>query len=85
MLFLAIAFAMMIWGQMVLGGHLSGITFALYWSACFALSLAAVVMGFLDVRDILRHLKAERAARLRQTFRQIKRPDKVADGSGVNQ
>ena len=76
MLFLTASFAMMIWGQIVLQPHLSGVVFNLYWLVCFGLSIAAVAIGILDVRDVLRELKAERAALLRSAMRDISRPEK---------
>lgn len=81
MLFLAVSFAMMMWGQLVLGAHLSGVAFVLYWGACFGLSIAAIVLGILDVRGVLRQIKAERSASLRRAMRGIKHPAKHADGS----
>ena len=55
MFFLAASFAMMMWGQIVLHPYLAGVAFALYWSVCFGLSIAAVVIGILDVRAMLRN------------------------------
>ena len=83
MLFLAVSFAMMMWGQIVLHPHLVGVAFALYWSACFGLSSVAVVIGILDVRAMLRNLKTERLGLLRRAMRDIKRPKSRADGSLV--
>lgn len=79
MLFLTTSFAMVMWGQIVFQPHLSGVAFTLYWSACLGLSFMAAVIGILDVRAILRNLKAERAALLRRTvrdMRNIKHPKK---------
>ena len=81
MFFLAVSFAMMMWGQLVLHAHLSGIALTLYWIVCFAFSFAAVVVGILDVRGLLRSLKTERIASLRRAMRGIKHPEKHADGS----
>ena len=73
MFFLAVSFAMMMWGQIVLQPHLAGVAFTLYWSACFGLSIGAVVFGILDVRAMLRNLKTERMALLRRVMQDIKR------------
>ena len=80
MLFLAVSFAMMIWGQIVFASKLNGIRGALYWAVCFAFSVTAVVMGFLDVRRLLREVRAERMSSMRRTMRAIKRPEERADG-----
>ncbi len=72
MFFLAVSFAMMMWGQIVLHPHLAGVAFALYWSVCFGLSIVAVVIGSLDVRAMLRNLKTERLALLRRAMRDLK-------------
>ena len=72
MFFLAVSFAMMMWGQIVLLPHLSGVAFVVYWSACFGLSIIAVVIGILDVRAMLRNVKTERLALLRRAMRDIK-------------
>lgn len=81
MFFLAGSFAMMMWGQLVLNEHLSGIFFTAYWVVCFALAITAVVFGVLSVRGVLRETKAERNSSLRRTMRDIKRSGKRADGS----
>jgi len=83
MLFLAVSFAMMMWGQIVLHPHLAGLAFALYWSVCFGLSIVAVVIGILDVRAMLRNLKAERLGLLRRAMRDIKRPNNRTSDSLV--
>lgn len=81
MLFLGVSFAMMMWGQLILQEHLFGIVLTVYWMVCFVFSITAVTMGVLDVRDVLRSLKAERTASLRRAMRGIKHPAKHADGS----
>lgn len=83
MLFLAMSFAMMMWGQIVLQPHLAGVAFAVYWSVSFGLSVVAVVIGVMDVRAMLRNLKAERLALLRRVMRDIKRPGSRTTGSLV--
>ena len=81
MFFLAVSFAMMMWGQIVLQAELSGVAFVLYWGACFLVSMTAVVMAVLDVRRVLREIRAERMVALRRAVRGIKRPEQCADGS----
>ena len=83
MLFLAVSFAMMMWGQIVLQRHLAGVAFALYWSTCFGLSIVAVAIGILDVRAMLRNLKTERMALLRRAMRDIKHSKNRTSGSLV--
>ena len=83
MFFLAVSFAMMMWGQIVFHPHLAGLAFALYWSVCFGLSIAAVVIGILDVRAMLRNLRAERLGLLRRAMRDIKHPKARSGGSLV--
>ena len=68
----AVSFAMVMWGQIVLQPHLAGVAFALYWSACFGLSIVAAMIGVLDVRAMLRNLRTERLALLRRAMRDIK-------------
>lgn len=80
MLFLAVSFAMMIWGQLVLNNRLTGIALTLYWVVCFALAIAAVVFGVLSVCGVLRETRLERTASLRRAMRDIKRPAERADG-----
>lgn len=81
MLYLALSFAMMMWGQLVLNDRLSGIAFTIFWGVCFALASTAVVFGVLSVRGVLRETKSERNASLRRAMRGIKRPARRADGS----
>lgn len=80
MLFLALSFAMMIWGQVVLGFEPGGAAFVVFWTVCFAFSVTAVVMGILDVRRLLREIRSERMASMRRTMRAIKHPKERADG-----
>lgn len=81
MFFLAVSFAMMMWGQIVLEPYLVGVAFTLYWVACFGLSITAVVFGVLDVRASIRNLRNERVALLRRAMRDIRHPKDRADGS----
>lgn len=80
MLFLAVSFAMMIWGQLVFASELNGTLGVLYWVVCLAFSVTAVVMGFIDVHRLLREVRTERMSSMRRTMRAIKRPDERADG-----
>lgn len=80
MLFLAISFAMMIWGQLVFGFEPDSPAFVFFWVVCFAFSVTAVVMGILDVRRLLREIRSDRMTSMRRTMRAIKHPDERADG-----
>lgn len=81
MFFLAVSFAMMMWGQLAWQEHLSGVAFVIFWGVCFALAITAVVFGVLSVRGVLRETRLERASSLRRAMRAIKRPGKCADVS----
>ena len=80
LLFLALAFGMLIWGQIVLRDRLSKIGFCIYWSICFLFTLAAIVTALLDVRATRKHAQNEHNELVRRTLEELERKD--ADDSG---
>lgn len=76
---LALAFGMLVWGQIVLLPHMSGLAFDAYWGVCFALSVASVVFGVLDVRSLLEQVKLQQAVLFQRALRDVResRPRKI--------
>ena len=68
---LVVAVGMLIWGQAVLKPHLDGVAFLLYWFACFAFTIAAIVIALLDVRALRRRNRDEQRKLIQQTLEQV--------------
>lgn len=73
LLFLALAFGMLIWGRTVLHDTLRGIPFLVYWSVCFFFTFAAIVTALLDMRATRKKARAEHEQLLRRTLDEIDR------------
>jgi membrane protein implicated in regulation of membrane protease activity len=81
LLFLAVAFGLLVWGQTVLRDRLKGVSFLLYWASCFLFTLGAIVVAMLDVRATRRRAREEQDELLKRTLEQIEdesgdKPDK---------
>ncbi len=73
LLFLALAFGLLVWGQTVLKDRLKGVSFLVYWACCFLFTLAAIVTALLDVRATRRRAKEEQDELLQKTLEEIQR------------
>jgi membrane protein implicated in regulation of membrane protease activity len=71
LLFLALAFGLLIWGQTVLRDSLKGVAFLAYWGCCFIFTLAAIVTALLDVRATRRKAREEQDDLIRRTLEEI--------------
>ena len=69
--FLAMAFAMLVWGQTVLSPHLKGISFLIYWLFCFLFTFAAMVAALLDIRATRRRSRMAQRELLADAFKEI--------------
>ena len=77
--FLAVAFAMLIWGETVLKPFLRGIPFLLYWLGCFAFTCSAIVIALLDVRAVRRRIQAEQRDLIERTLNEVENKSDQAD------
>jgi hypothetical protein len=82
LLFLALAFGMLIWGQIVLRNRLHGLAFLIYWAGCFLFTLAAIVTAMLDVRATRKRAQNEHNELVRRTLEDLKRKDASDDSGG---
>lgn len=71
LLFLALAFGLLIWGQTVLRDSLKGAAFLAYWGCCFLFTMAAIITALLDVRATRRKAREEQDELLRRTIEEI--------------
>ncbi len=71
LLFLALAFGMLLWGQIVLRDTLRGLALLVYWGVCFLLTLAAIVVALLDLRATRRQAVKEQRELLHRTLEEI--------------
>lgn len=77
LLFLALAFGMLIWGQTVLREKLQRlpVLFLIYWGICFLFTFSAIVTALLDIRATRRRAREEQQDLLRRTLDDIERED----------
>jgi hypothetical protein len=70
LLFLALAFGSLVWGQTVLRTRLEQHPklFVLYWGGCFLLTFAAIITALLDVRATRRRARREHEDLLQRTL-----------------
>jgi hypothetical protein len=71
LLFLALAFGLLVWGQTVLRDRLKGMAFLIYWGCCFLFTFAAIVTALLDVRATRRRAREEHDHLLKRTLDEI--------------
>jgi membrane protein implicated in regulation of membrane protease activity len=76
LLFLALAFGLLIWGQTVLRDSLKGVAFLAYWGCCFVFTLAAIITALLDVRATRRKAREEQDDLIRRTLEEVENESK---------
>lgn len=76
LLFLALAFGLLIWGQTVLRDSLKGVAFLAYWGCCFLFTLAAIITALLDVRATRRKAREEQDDLIRRTLEEVENESK---------
>jgi hypothetical protein len=75
LLFLALAFGMLIWGQTVLRARLEQHPklFVFYWGGCFLVTFAAIFTALLDMRATRRRAREEHEKLIERTLEDIDR------------
>ena len=73
LLFLALAFGFLVWGQAVLRDRLKGVAFLLYWFCCFLFTIAAIIVALLDVRATRKRARSEHEDLVQRTLDEIDR------------
>ncbi len=68
---LAVAAGMLIWGQTVLEPCLTGVLVLVYWAACFAFTLGAIMIALLDIRAVRRRVRNQQRDLLHRTLEGI--------------
>jgi hypothetical protein len=68
LLFLALSFGMLIWGQTVLKSHLTGASYIQYWAVCFLFTALAMLTALVDMWLVRRQSRRERRALLNRAF-----------------
>jgi len=68
LLFLALSFGMLVWGQTFLKDRLTGTAFLFYWSVCFLFTFLAIATALLDMLLVRRQMRHERREMLKKTF-----------------
>lgn len=75
LLFLALAFGLLIWGHLVLRTKLESdfVLFTIYWGACFVFVFAAIITALLDIRATRRRAREEQKNLLQRTMDDVER------------
>jgi hypothetical protein len=73
LLFLALAFGFLVWGQTVLRDRLTGVSFVIYWFFCFFFTVAAIITALLDVRATRKRARQEHEELIQRTLDEIER------------
>ena len=73
LLFLALSFGFLVWGQTVLSERLKGTVCLVYWGCCFLLTLAAIIIALLDLRATRRRAQREHLELVQRTMNEIDR------------
>jgi hypothetical protein len=68
LLFLLLAFGMVVWGQTWLQPHLRGLGFVVYWLVCLGWTLLALITALVDAQAIRRQLRQKQADLLREAL-----------------
>lgn len=83
--FLTGALLMLIAGETVLQTRLAGLTFLVYWLACFGLTGLAIIVALLDAQQNRRRLREERRHLLQKTLKDIQSAANKKHGTGAKQ
>ena len=68
LVFLALAFGMLIWGQTVLKSRLEGLAYLIYWSICFLFTLLTLATAILDIILVRRRSRRDRRELIKKTI-----------------
>jgi hypothetical protein len=68
---LTLAMLMLIAGETILKGRLAGLSFLLYWLACFVLTGTAMLAAILDLRAVQRRTRDEQRVLLENALIEI--------------
>jgi TRAP-type C4-dicarboxylate transport system permease small subunit len=77
LLFLALAFGMLIWGQTVLREKLekTHTLFLAYWAMCFVFTFAAILVALIDMRITRKRARQEHNELVQRTLEKIEHED----------
>ena len=70
---LGLAAVMLILGETVLNARLTPGAFIVYWTTCFLLTMAAIVIAFMDIRAVQRKVGREQRDLLEGTLGDIEK------------
>ena len=81
LLFLALSFGLLVWGQTVLRDRLKGTAFLAYWGCCFLVTLAASTVALLDLRATRKRAQREHEELIQRTINELEQEsgDKSAE------
>lgn len=71
LLFLAVSFGMLVWGQTFLKDRLEGMAYLVYWSVCFLFTILAIATALLDILLVRRQSRIARREILKKAFTEV--------------
>ena len=77
------ALLLLLAGATVFSGRLTGMGFLLYWGACLALTVVAILIAFIDMRAVQYELRQEKQELIQNTIENIQK-DARAKVKAVN-
>ena len=64
---------MLVTGATVFSARLTGMGFLLYWGACLALTVVAILIAFIDMRAVQYQLRQEKHELIQSTIENIQK------------
>jgi hypothetical protein len=83
--FLAVAAAMVIWGQTVFEPYLRGVGFIAYWALCGLVTVCAIGTALLDLIVLRRRARREQRELFRKSFDLERLDQRDADAARSNE
>lgn len=80
-IFLALAFAMLVWGQTVLKPKLEGVGYVVYWTGCFLFTFLALMTALVDIWCVRRKQRNERRMLLKKAFTELEPADDAVESN----
>lgn len=79
LLFLAVSFGMLVWGQTLLKSRLEGAGYLIYWSTCFLFTFLAIFTALLDILLVRRQSRLDQREILKKTFLEVEEEEERQD------
>ncbi len=79
-LYVILAAGMVLWGEIVFKSKLDGVTFLVYWTACFVLTGLAILSAILDIRAMRKEIVSRQKDILNKVLNNDRMDDPGSEG-----